>query len=69
MIIIISKKKVKLIDSILKVYAEHPDRHAKEYKMMRAIWNIFTNNNNERKRSMYVLVEIFRKMLNKEKKK
>lgn len=69
MIIILSKKKVKLIDSMIKIYAEANGGYLKESNvMMRAVWNIFTNNNGERKRSLSTMVDAIRNILKKKKK-
>lgn len=57
MIIFLSKDKVKLMDFLIKTYGENNGGYLKEQNvMMRAIWNIFTNNNGERKRSLKIMI-------------
>jgi len=66
MIIFISRKKVKLMDAIIKVYAENNGGYLKESNvMLRSIWNVFTNNNGERKRSLQTMIDIIKRVVKK----
>ena len=66
MFIWVKKSDIKIIDKMIRVYAETHGVYYKESNvLMRAMWNIITNNNGERKRSRKVIGEILSKVIKK----
>ena len=66
MFIWVKKSDIKIIDKTIKLYAETHGGYLKESNViMRAMWNIITNNNEERKRSRKVIGDILSKIIKK----